>query len=199
MGAGQESFAGLAVYDLPARLEVGTCFLAEKWSLDPLDALGCHRLPPGVPAASTGADGAGKCDQDRAGSEQDGAGQLGQPALVLATHHHQGPQMGTALKGKAPAQENHLSGQVSPHGFSLGYFLTQKLPTNAKAAGEILHHTPGSGGLRDGPHGAAGTSRWDGDGKGGNGCSVTQAAVLGSEGLTLPSCADAQPKHVSSL
>lgn len=153
MGAGQESFAGLAVPDLPAGLEVGTSFLAEKWPPDPLHAVGCHRLPPGVPAASTGADGAGKCDQDGDGSEQGGAGQLGQPALMLAAHQHRWPQMGTAPKAKAPGQGTRFSGQVSPNGFSLGYFLTQKLPTNAKAAGEILHPSPGSGGCGMDPEG----------------------------------------------
>lgn len=70
----------------------------------------------------------------------------------------QGTQQDITIKGPKRAQPQkqkllaqplppHLSGPVSPNGFSL-FFLTKKLPTNAKAAGQILPPSTGSEGLQ---------------------------------------------------
>lgn len=60
VGACPESSAGLSFRELHAPLEVGAGFLEQKRPPHPVDAVGRHWLPPGLPAAGAGADRAGK-------------------------------------------------------------------------------------------------------------------------------------------
>lgn len=70
----------------------------------------------------------------------------------------QGPRWAQPQKQRLLPKETTPQGRFLPMAFFFS-FLTKKLPTNAKAAGQILPPSTGSGGLRDRPCGAAGDSR----------------------------------------
>lgn len=101
VGSCPESSAGLSFHELHAPLEVGAGFLEQKRPPHPVNAVGRHRLPPGLPAAGTGADGAGK---------------------VLGTGREQGRRSGTSSQGShrgARPQKQRLQPKKGPSGWFL--------------------------------------------------------------------------------